>query len=486
MTSITHEARAKVVADAAAAAAAATGAQHQIGAVPYKGKRLTLPVAQVPLDHVLLNPRSHRIRAQLQSKPSDQATTVATDPYGEEAQDLLRTLLRETDGFAEIRTSLERKGQEDAGVITAGGVLINANTRAVALEELGVQYIDVMVLPSDATDRELNELELTLQMARDVKQDYSFTSQLLFIEDLIESGWSIDELGMSLRPDLPNTNTGRKEARSYVQAELRLLSLIRDVITLSGNTATFVEFDERRQALIEIDSDYEGLKNKRPDDAARLRDAQLAGMLSGIDYRKLRNVDLTLLNRYLPEAMEDDPVLGAASAALLSGDAPVVVTDDDASLDGLDLLDDDDDSADDSSKELPSFRTVLTLLAKNDADGIVMLPGAGAEIPVDRANFKAAIQQVFINALLVAAANDSKVDADAAPTKFLQDAVRAIDNARTAFTEVFNSGSFKRDKFEEARDKLDEATEAFTDVVNEKLQGRDDVTDERLEGGDDA
>jgi hypothetical protein len=473
MTTIDHAARAKVIADAAAAALAAPAGQRPVNTVPYRGQRLALPVAHVPLDHVLLNPRSHRIRAQLQSESAEQATTVATDPYGEASQEILRALLSSTEGFAKIKIGLEREGQIEAGVITAGGVLINANTRAVALAELGKPVIDVMVLPDDATDRDLNELELTLQMARDTKQDYSFTSQLLFIEDLINSQWSIEELGMSLRPDLPDTPAGRKDARAHVQSELRLLSLIRDVITLSGGAAKFIDFDERRQALIEIDSDYEALKNKNPTDASRLRDAQLAGMLSNIDYRKLRNVDLRLLNRYLPEALEGDPVLGSASETLLSGDVADVVSEiPDTQLDGLDLLDEDED---DSSSRLPSFRTVLTLIAQTDPDGVVLLTVDGEERQIERTQFIAAVEQVFLNALSVAAADSSRTDAVAAPTKFLLDAVRAVDNARDAFTEVANRGDFDRDKFDIAREKLDETLEQLTATVDEQLRGVADV-----------
>lgn len=476
MTAITEEARRHAVAAAATAAASAPAGQREVGSVIYKGEKLPLAVARVPLEHVLLNPRSHRIRAQLQSRPGSDYQTVMDDPYGAHAQQLLRDLLKQTEGYSRIKASLARQGQDEAGVITAGGVLINANTRAVALEELGESYIDVMVLPEDATDRELDELELSLQMARDLKQDYSFTSQLLFIEDLVDAGWGIEELGMRLRPDLPDDKNGRRDARQHVHQELRLLSLIREVIDLSGGAATFVQFDDRRQALIEISDDYEAEKNKRPDDATRVRDAQLAGMLANIDYRRLRGVDLRLLDGYLPTAMREDRVLGPVSDALLSPATSVGSAEDDdptAALAGLDLLDDDEAAPAGDAATLPSFRTVLTLLARAGDDEFVILPGAEPDEAISRHGFVAAVGEVFETALQNRRDDNDQIDELAKPERFLRDAIRAIDNSRTTFEQVHNRGSFDRDTFLLAREELDRALDQFTDVLNEKLQGTD-------------
>lgn len=470
MAPITEDDRRKVVAAAAAAAAAAPG--REVGSVSYKGEKLPLPVARVPLEYVLLNPGSHRIRAQLRSRPAADYQTVKDHPYDEHAQRLLRTLLQRTDGYRQIRTSLQREGQEEAGVITADGVLINANTRAVALMELGNQYIDVMVLPDDATQRELDDLELTLQMARDLKQEYSFTSQLLFIEDLIDAGWSIEQLGMRLRPDLANDKAGRKEAVQHVQQELRLLSLIRDVLELGDGAATFVQFDERRQALIEIADDYELLKNKRPLDAARVRDAQLAGMLADIDYRRLRNVDLTLLDKYLPAAVRDHHVLGDASDVLLTDDSAPTSDADTDQLDGLALLDEDESAAEQATS--PSFKTILTLLAQAGDDEFVVLPGADPAKPLTRATFAAAVNGVFDTAFENRRAQDDAVNELVRPEKFVLDAARLIDNARTAFADVHNRGDFDRDGFLAAREELDRALEELANTVDAQLG---DVTD---------
>ncbi|HZD72211.1 MAG TPA: hypothetical protein VFA45_25830 [Actinomycetes bacterium] len=61
-------------------------------------------------------------------------------------------------------------------------VLVNGNTRAVALRQ---RYIRLIVLPEDAGRQEIDRLELQLQMQLKFKQDYTFTNRLPAVNDMI-------------------------------------------------------------------------------------------------------------------------------------------------------------------------------------------------------------------------------------------------------------------------------------------------------------
>lgn len=150
--------------------------------LPWQDTTKTLPVIRISLDSVLLNPRSHRIRAQLESHPQRQL--VLESPFSEESQDVITTVLRETEGFERLKVNLAEEDQKDAGVVTRAGLLVNGNTRAAALRDIDKKYIRVAVLPGDATQEEIDELELRLQMKQDLKQKYTFTNELLFVEEL--------------------------------------------------------------------------------------------------------------------------------------------------------------------------------------------------------------------------------------------------------------------------------------------------------------
>ncbi|WP_144832538.1 hypothetical protein [Microbacterium sp. BH-3-3-3] len=466
---ITDEARRQVIAAAQEAAKTAVAEGSAAAAqLFYKGQTITLPVARVNLDYVLLNPGSHRIGGQVQSLPQDKRKLLEEDPLGAPAQKLISDLLRETAGYKRILETLRVQDQRHEGVITDAGVLINANTRAVALRELGQQYINVVILPSDAEDTEFNEIELRLQMAVNIQQDYSFTSQLLFIADLVTSGRTIDEIGRHLRPDLTSNASDLKKAKNEVEQELRLLALVKELVALGGGNLVYTDLDDSRQALIEIDNDYQTSKNKDREAADRVKYAQLTAMLSRVDYRKIRGIDGALIDGYIVDALEEDGVLAGRVQDLLSSNE----TDSDAPLDGLDFLDDDDDEDDGPGTQTPaSFKRLLTLIARADPEGEVSLPGVGdqPDTTVSTVTIRSAIQNAFVVALKSRDQNAAAGDTLSAPTRLLKSAARSIDDALAAFEDVRTDPGFDRDAFDRAVEKLERAYESLSDTLDEQL-----------------
>jgi hypothetical protein len=432
-------------------------------AITWKGKELVLPVASVDLDLVLLNPHSHRISAQLQSLPPIDQETVRRDPHGDEAQTIIATLLQSTPGYDRIKNALANDGQQDPGVITTSGVLVNANTRAVALRHLRQKYIKVLVLPVDATSKEITDLELRLQMEQEVKQPYSFTSSLLFIEDLINSGdYNTLEIGKALRSDLTDSKADNKKAIENVELELRLLGLIREVLTASGGALNFLYFDEKRQALLEIDQDYQKSKNTKPEEATRIRDAQLAGLIADVDYRKLREVDAALLDGYMVTAMRENASLGPHVDALLNPTVPTV-----GAPDGLDLLDEDEPAP----SAGPSLSGLYTLLAKSGPDETIALPGGGdGFVVLPRKAVAAALHGTFMTAIENKQRDLRRIDDLSAPLVHLKDAVRSLDRAATAWISVREHPSFDHHTFnltlEEYRRAADEFVAATAPTVS--------------------
>lgn len=72
--------------------------------VPWQDTMETFPVIKISLDSVLLNPRSHRIRSQLESHPQRQL--VLESPFSEESQEVITTVLRETEGFERLAKNI--------------------------------------------------------------------------------------------------------------------------------------------------------------------------------------------------------------------------------------------------------------------------------------------------------------------------------------------------------------------------------------------
>lgn len=459
---ITTAARESAIQTAVAAAkTAAEVGQGTAEEIRWKGGKLVLPVASVDVALVLLSHHSHRIKAQLQSLPQADQDIVESDPYGQQAQEIIARLLRETAGYERIKNALAKDGQLNAGVLTTGGVLVNANTRVVALRELRQQYVKVVVLPGDAGEKEITELELRLQMEQEVKQEYSFTSQLLFIEDLINSGnYTTLEVGRALRPSLTNSKPDRKKAVDLVEGELRLLSLIRDVQAASGGALNFLYFDDNRQALIEIDQDYQQLRTAKPEEATRVKDAQLAAMIAGVDYRRLREIDAALLDTYVAPALQESGALAAHADSLLTPTAGDPVTE---SLPGVDdLLDDVDEIVDQGV----SLSGLYKLLAQAKPDEDITISGNG-EVPVTLS--RSAVAADLHGALSTAIENkkrDSRqLDDLTAPMVHLKDAARVLDRAATAYADVCQRAGFDDVAFRAAVREYERAAAGFAATI---------------------
>lgn len=428
--------------------------------ITWKGSELVLPIATVDLDLVLLNRHSHRISAQLQSLSQGVQDVVDANPYGAEAQAVIASVLRDTPGFGRIKHALQNDGQLDAGVITTEGILVNANTRAVALRDLRKGYVKVVVLPHDATIKEIVDLELLLQMRQDVKQDYSFPSQALFIEDLIHSNsFTTLEIGRRIRSDLTESPADQKKARELVELELRLLGLMREVRTASNGIRKWTDFDDKRQALLEIDQDYQKLRNTRPDEAVRIRDAQLAGMLVGIEYRKLREIDTSLLDNYVEGALRENATLAPHVDVLLTTTAPT----DGVTPDGLDLLDDDADP----NTSGPQLSALYTLIARTGPDDTVSLPAASGQVEMPRKAVEAGLYGALTTAIENKQRDNRSVDDLTAPMIYLKEAARSLDRATTAYLDVRQQAAFNRAQFQAALQGYERAAAELETAVDD-------------------
>lgn len=283
-----------------------------------------LPVIDLTLDAVRLNHESHRIKANLESHA--QREVVLNDPHSEEAQDIIAQVLRSSsDNFAALKSNLEQDNQREPGVITRAGVLINANRRAVALRDLHRQHIRVGVLPSDVGIIEHESIEVSLQMAADYREDYTFTNELLFVEDLVNQhglpyprvarvlGWAPSESESDLK-------TGGEEVARHI----RMLAHLRDLQDRAkehGTTVNLVDFDDKKTSLLELDEFLVEQQNQDSPSTSRDNAKYLrlcAMMLSHRDlgYKPLRLMD----DEFIPELEEhlsDTSYFGTDATGLL-------------------------------------------------------------------------------------------------------------------------------------------------------------------------
>ena len=151
--------------------------------IQFRGQTRQLPVVVIGPAVPLLNHDNYRFAAQLEDHPHREA--LLSDPGSKESQDFLASLLSGSEEFKKLKAQINQLGQREPGLITRDGVLVNGNTRTVAIRELGLPGLRVAVLPEDTTSEDVLNLQVELQMVRLVHNDYTFTNELLLIDKLL-------------------------------------------------------------------------------------------------------------------------------------------------------------------------------------------------------------------------------------------------------------------------------------------------------------
>jgi hypothetical protein len=457
MATTTAEARADVIAAALKAANAEPDAERI--RLAWKDGEYSATVIKIPVSAVVLNPRSHRIRSQLES--AAQKDVVARDPFGEDAQNVIAEILRKTERFEDLKSNLKDVGQIDPGVVSHNGLLVNANTRCVALKDLGERYIRVAVLPQDASQEEIDRLELRLQMKRDFRRPYTFTNELLFIEDLVRQyhdnagqiavamNWASEAQGATL-----------KKAEEQVQQRLRMLALIREVQHMSGHRVPLTDFDNTQQAIQEIDEDYEALKKRDEVAARRLRDTRIVGVLSEVGYRELREINEAFVEEYLLPSMEEQDLFRGVSDRLLQLRAPENVE----QLPGLDVL----GPVEVQPVGQRTAGPLLILLTETAGkDRVVVSDSNGPILDQPRAAFIGELKAAIINAAQDARDDRQEGDRLDRPRTLVRRASRILRNASQVYQRVKTMPAFNAALFATAVEELRSVQQALDAMMQD-------------------
>lgn len=276
--------------------------------VEWRGRPLHVEVIDMPLDTLLYNPGTHRIRAQRSLDPGRDAV-LAKNPWSAESQDYLEHLLKirpseptnRDPAFDDLKDSLKEHKQNEPGLITRHGILVNGNTRCAALRELkAITSMRVGVLPESCTWNDINDVELSLQLRPDQRRDYSYINRLL----------AIDEQRVQLNRDLSliakafHTTTKSCERDVWVLAQLR--EVIQRSATDSGMSLRLMDLEGAQGRLEELYRAYNEEFKKSKERADLLREARLAAIVLNFSKTDVRWIEADFHSRYLEKTLPDE------------------------------------------------------------------------------------------------------------------------------------------------------------------------------------
>ncbi|MEU6655885.1 transcriptional regulator [Streptomyces sp. NPDC046900] len=297
--------------------------------VEWRGEQKHLHVISMPVDMLYFNPDTHRIRAQRTLDP-ERNRALEEEPWSEPAQTYLHSLLRcrpsnpnQTDpDYIALRDELADFGQKEPGIISPDGILVDGNTRCAALKDLGIKDIRVGVLPADTSRRDINSVELALQLRRDKRREYSYINRLMAIEEELREGRREEDVAR----DFNIKKTTLHQDRWVYQ-------LINDAIgrsrTGSGAELRLVDFEDHQEKLRELHRDYTKLSKTDPDAADQLKESRLAMVVLNYPKTTVRLAEADFHRRYLDERLPDElrPAAQQSAAVSIPGLAGVQIPD---------------------------------------------------------------------------------------------------------------------------------------------------------------
>ena len=318
--------------------------------IEYRGKERTFPIITIDPNVLLLNHNNNRLAAQLFDHPDKQA--VYGNPTSENAQLIISDLLRKTERFKNLQDQLGEFGQQNPGLITRNGLLVNGNTRTVATRLLNKPGIDVAVLPDDVDDTVILDLEMSLQMVELVHQDYTFTNELLLLEKCRKQGYTDKQIALKMK-----WSKGWQKKLDKRFQLLRLINEIRDY--MQPINLAYAIFDEKSQHLEDLNASYESLKNSDLQAANNMKWTRVSAMFLGVNKDQTRAIDEEFLDEDIAKRID----LDSPSKELLDKLKKVHVDD------GLgDILDRPDES---TEKVDPKELAKEIIKARVDKDGFI-------------------------------------------------------------------------------------------------------------------
>ncbi|MEV8566733.1 transcriptional regulator [Streptomyces sp. NPDC051322] len=273
--------------------------------IEWREQPIQVEVIDMPVGSLYYNPGTHRIRAQRTHEPArDRA--LEEDAWSEESQEYLHHLLqalpadpskRDPD-FDALQDSLRQFKQNDPGLITRDGVLVNGNTRRAAMKDMGTPTIRVGVLPASCTWADVNAVELALQLRKDHRREYSYINRLLAVDEQISLGRSVSDIARDFRTTGPRC-----------EQDIWILATLNDLVERSkdgGAQLRLLDFEDQQEKLKELHRRYIKDSAASKEKADLMKESRLAAIVLNFSKTDVRLIEAEFRTRYLDKRLPDE------------------------------------------------------------------------------------------------------------------------------------------------------------------------------------
>ena len=203
-----------------------------------------------------------------------------------------------------LKNNLKEFGQEEPGIITHDGYVINGNRRMSVLKLLASEdpkynYMNVGRLPENVTESDIYKIELGKQMAREQKLDYGPINELLKIQHGLDSGLNVEQIASTIG-----------FTKEEIEEKIDRLELIKEYLEFIKQPENFKEAENKDNHFINLQEQLFSKSRKKknefsPLELFNIKEIAFSTIQSGISHMELRKIPKLVKNeRIKPIFME--------------------------------------------------------------------------------------------------------------------------------------------------------------------------------------
>ena len=263
--------------------------QNDTEKVRIQGKVTKIPIYRLPLDHLYYNVENGRFAKEYLNVKKELKREL--NPENSDDAKEIEKMLRDqnTPKTNWLKDNIRSMGQQEAGIITHDGFVINGNRRMSVLNLLVKEnpdygFMNVARLPANVEESDIYKIELGKQMAREQKLDYGPINELLKIEHGIESKLTAEQIAVTIG-----------YTKEEIEDKMARLALIREYLDFIGKPDDFTEIDDIHDHFIDLHeklfSEKQLLKKRfSPLELIDIKDIAFATMKAKVPAKTLRKI----------------------------------------------------------------------------------------------------------------------------------------------------------------------------------------------------
>ncbi len=222
-------------------------------------------VWRIPLDYLVYNKYNGRIGSEVLSyEKQNGKLNPETETDKKIIEDFLYFSKKDRNDYT--MKSLKDNGQQRYGIVTADGIIIDGNRRAMLLNKLyqerkslgysyeeveHCQYFLAIILPDDAEERDIQQLETCYQMGEDDKLDYNPIEKYLKCKELKRLGFTEEDIAsfMSEKPE-------------QIRKWLRILDLMEDYLKEYDYEGIYTRLEKTEGQFVDLEGYLDSYKKR--------------------------------------------------------------------------------------------------------------------------------------------------------------------------------------------------------------------------------